>query len=666
MTSYFSPLLHKPSLSLECIVKKNTSRFTRAHYVNEIYYNSRIINDIIYNEKSHIVSLFKDHLILDDCSEFLKRYYVLTESAIRLPRFFEYHETYSRIYPNYTALPESKFIYKNIHRKQKIIDQQQNQEMSNDKQNKKKNSNDVECKYEQNVFSTGVCNSLANDSSLLISMFGLVKKNCKMYNNAKAKNANYGDNNNNNNNNNIDNGDDSVNDIKKIVNIIDKHQRAKLKSSKSKKQCNGNINYSSVKPKQQVSILSKLYSDTVRSRAIQYNNTLISSNQYLSRKHLKHKTALSKDLHKKYNINCVVNDLQLPKSTSITANNSLINTQQVFTHRKTISAQIPRSLNKTKIKVNTNNTNILSSSSRIISSKDKMKTRIKHMSNNNTNNNSIISNSSINNSKITHRNRTIPKHNNTLGVHTTNNSMNSYNQKHNNNCTNTNKHHHLKNSSSNLIKRFTKKATEQHSHNHVILNNESGCNTERVYKHYSNSNSNKLQKGSIDIECVHKLIRQTKLNHKTKVNKATSTRVSSVVNNNNKRNHNGNISSRTNISSKHLLSNNINSKTKNKISVNVVNKNTLSHKHISHNNTAHHHNDKVNTHCKSISTQLQSQRHVIKGIQIKNFGRAMGLSQHRSQINNSDTSRKVINVNIKTTNMKYLPQTTRNVNRNEL
>lgn len=655
MTSYFSPLLYKPSLPLVKIITKNTLRFARSHYINEIYYNSRIINDIIYNEKSHIVSLFKDHLILDDCSEFLKRYYMLSESAIRLPRFFEYHETYSRIYPNYTALPESKFIYKNIHRKQKIIDQQQNQEITNDnKQNKQKNSNDVECKYEQNVLSTGVCNSLANDSSLVISMFGLVKKKC---NNTKDKNSNYVDNNS---NNNINNGDDSVNDIKKIVNIIDKHQRAQLKNSKSKKQCNGNINYSSIKPKQQISILSKLNSNTARDRVIQYNNTLITSNQYLSRKHLKHKTALSKDLHKKYNINCVVNDLQLPKSTSITANNSLISTQQVFTHKKTISAQIPRVLHKTKIKVNTNNTNILSSSSRIISSKEKIKTRIKHMSNSNTNNNSIVSNSSINNSKITHRNRTIPKNNNTLCVHMSNNSINSYKQKHNNNHINNNKHnhHHLKNSSSNLIKQFTKKTNEQHSHNHVISNNKSGCNTERA-------SSNKLHKGSIDMEFLHKLITKTKMTYKTKINKATSVKASSVMNNNN--NNRGIISSRTNLSSKQLLSNNIiNNKTKNKISVNVLNKNTLSHKNIFHNNMTHQHNDKINTHCKSISTQLQTQKHVIKGIQIKNFGKAMGLSQHKSPPNNSDTSRKVINVNIKANNTKYLPQTTRNVHRNEM
>ena len=61
-----------------------------------------IINDIIYNEKTHIVAKFKDYLIYDDNSEFFKRYYKSYESILRLPKYFEYYHTYSKIYPNYT------------------------------------------------------------------------------------------------------------------------------------------------------------------------------------------------------------------------------------------------------------------------------------------------------------------------------------------------------------------------------------------------------------------------------------------------------------------------------------------------------------------------------------------------------------------------------------
>ena len=44
------------------------------------FYNVKIVNDIIYNEPTHIVAVFKDYLIYDDLSEFLKRSYKQDES----------------------------------------------------------------------------------------------------------------------------------------------------------------------------------------------------------------------------------------------------------------------------------------------------------------------------------------------------------------------------------------------------------------------------------------------------------------------------------------------------------------------------------------------------------------------------------------------------------
>lgn len=41
----------------------------------EDFYNVKVVNDIIYNESTHTVALFKDYLIFDDASEFLKRFY---------------------------------------------------------------------------------------------------------------------------------------------------------------------------------------------------------------------------------------------------------------------------------------------------------------------------------------------------------------------------------------------------------------------------------------------------------------------------------------------------------------------------------------------------------------------------------------------------------------
>ena len=84
------------------------------------YYNVKIINDIIYNENTHIVSVFKDYLIYDDISEFLKRFYQKIETKQRLHKMFEFYEKYSKVFPNYVILSENKYMYKNIERKQRL------------------------------------------------------------------------------------------------------------------------------------------------------------------------------------------------------------------------------------------------------------------------------------------------------------------------------------------------------------------------------------------------------------------------------------------------------------------------------------------------------------------------------------------------------------------
>ena len=50
-------------------------RLSERYASNEDYNNVRVVNDLIYNESSHVVSIFKDYLILDDINEFLKRIY---------------------------------------------------------------------------------------------------------------------------------------------------------------------------------------------------------------------------------------------------------------------------------------------------------------------------------------------------------------------------------------------------------------------------------------------------------------------------------------------------------------------------------------------------------------------------------------------------------------
>ena len=91
-------------------------------------YNIKMIEDILNNESTHLVAEFKDYLIMGDFTEFLQKTYTMKECQKYLPKIYDYYNSCSVIFPNYVMLHESKYIYKNIRKKQKVIDNQQKQE----------------------------------------------------------------------------------------------------------------------------------------------------------------------------------------------------------------------------------------------------------------------------------------------------------------------------------------------------------------------------------------------------------------------------------------------------------------------------------------------------------------------------------------------------------
>lgn len=107
----------------------------KKYLTSRTYYNVKVINDIIYNECSNIVSMFKDYLIFDDVSEFLKRFYNVNEAIERMPRIIEFYDKFSKVFPNYVNLPENKYMFKNIERKQKYWDSRQQYIMDKEEQN---------------------------------------------------------------------------------------------------------------------------------------------------------------------------------------------------------------------------------------------------------------------------------------------------------------------------------------------------------------------------------------------------------------------------------------------------------------------------------------------------------------------------------------------------
>ena len=150
----------KSKLSTHSLIAKIFKKFNHKYNIMPKRYNSTIIDNIIFNEKSHIVSRFKDLLISYDFNDFLKRFYTKNESAVRLPKYFEYYNLYSKIFPNYTSIPEGKYFYINIQKKQRMIDLQENMENEKSKEKKQKKNNKKEIIL--NVFNTSVINSILN------------------------------------------------------------------------------------------------------------------------------------------------------------------------------------------------------------------------------------------------------------------------------------------------------------------------------------------------------------------------------------------------------------------------------------------------------------------------------------------------------------------------
>ena len=145
-----------------------------------LFYNKFQILLLMENAKTHLVSVFKDYLIYDDTSEFIKEYYYKKHIYPRLKTIYEFYESSSYLFPNYTVISEGKYIYKNIIKKQKLIDyledleeKKQVQEQkkliksTNAKQTNNNSSNNIEVfdpkVYENIITETAVNNSKINE-----------------------------------------------------------------------------------------------------------------------------------------------------------------------------------------------------------------------------------------------------------------------------------------------------------------------------------------------------------------------------------------------------------------------------------------------------------------------------------------------------------------------
>lgn len=174
---------HRVSLSMNCQYKKFSSHpyliphysfiqlkqminsnFKSKYSLPENIYNTKIVNELIQKSSTHIVAQLKDFLLYEDKTDFLQKTYKRDDIKINLPQILEYYNSCSVIFPNYVVLYESKYIYKNIQKKQKVIDSQQKQEIERE--------NKLNCSFgssyetpSNKIFDTQIFDSLLNQTN---------------------------------------------------------------------------------------------------------------------------------------------------------------------------------------------------------------------------------------------------------------------------------------------------------------------------------------------------------------------------------------------------------------------------------------------------------------------------------------------------------------------
>ena len=133
-------------------------------------YNKLQITNLMRNSNTHLVSLFKEHLFLNDFSEFITFYFTLYESKKILKIILSIYQKTTYIFPNYTQLYECKYIYNKIYLKQKLIDYLENMDKY-EKMNKKNPP-----KNNHNLFDSEIYNNMCLESSNrsnLKNLFGI-------------------------------------------------------------------------------------------------------------------------------------------------------------------------------------------------------------------------------------------------------------------------------------------------------------------------------------------------------------------------------------------------------------------------------------------------------------------------------------------------------------
>ena len=312
-------------------------------------YNLLTINSILSNRKCHLVSIFKDYLLFDDMSEFYKRFYKRNESNIKIKKLSKYHKDTSIIYPNYSPLIESKYMYSNIIKKQVLINKQENYKkkvkynmLKKHYQEKNDNDNNINGK---NFFNSTIYNDILNESESFVSLlFGIEKKNQAN----KKKN--------------ITDNEKDMEELIKIIDIIENNEAISKKMEIVNKDIENTSNRDNIKNSQKITVTGlKKYNKEFINNHRNILNNINSSKTNKNKKSFKNIIKIEK-LNKKLIENHKNNEASKENNNytnSIDIKPDLTGIQKTIYHRKINSTLIGDYLNKLELPSNSNVINML-------------------------------------------------------------------------------------------------------------------------------------------------------------------------------------------------------------------------------------------------------------------------------------------------------------------
>ena len=289
------------------IIKWNLEKYNSS----PLFYEKFQILLLMENANTHLVSLFKDYLLYDDSTEFLKDYYYKNKEIYqRLKTIYDYYESSSYLFPNYTAINEGKYIYRNIIKKQKLIDYLEDlEDKKKDKENKKKKNENLNLYQNEqsssffDVFNTRIYNNIiketGNDSKINelfcvgnngnIECGDSIASILKLTEEMKENNKEI-----------KDNKKESKEKDKKDINS---NNNKNMYNNNNKKHKNNNINLNNINNKLKNKIQTKIYV----SRRINVNSNKVNNN--------------SKKIFKKPKVNININNILNNNFNNLNSNN---------------------------------------------------------------------------------------------------------------------------------------------------------------------------------------------------------------------------------------------------------------------------------------------------------------------------------------------------------